>query len=141
MRLFASTDLYCSGNQVQVCLTQPDGRFGYGLCEIELDGDVDKGDWVYMIIVTYTTGSTFGCDSGRKAFGAITTNADKAFSLAQAFQDHEQRINSSEWRSKPHTFDEKYQMTFEGVTYDVGQWTGYFESIDSVDVMRVAVGA
>lgn len=34
MKLWASTELY-GGNQIQACLTEPDGRFGYGLSEIE----------------------------------------------------------------------------------------------------------
>lgn len=138
MKLWASTDLY-GDNQIQVCLTQPDGRFGYGLTEIEVDEDVKLGDWVYMIIATYTTGSTFGTETGNKAFAALLTDADKAFSLAAAFKEHNDRVSRYSYR--PSIGEDKYHMEWEGKTYYVGTWTGYFERLEDCEVIRVAVGA
>lgn len=140
MKLWASTELY-GGNQIQACLTEPDGRFGYGLSEIELDGEVEKGDWIYMVIVTYTSGGTFETTYGHKAFAAVFKDADTAFNMEKAIRDHEQHINSSAYRSKPYSFGDKYYMTFNGQKYYVGTWTGYFESIEDTEVVRVAVGA
>lgn len=140
MKLWASTDLY-GDNQIQVCLSEPDGRFGYGLEEIEVRDQVEKGDWVYMVIVTYQSGGTFQTTHGNKAFGGLELVADDAFNLAQAIRNHEQYINSSEYRSQPHAFEDKYYMDWKGERKYVGAWTGYFEGIENVDVVRVAVGA
>lgn len=143
MKVYANTGYYDSGPP-QVALTKPDGRFGRYLDEIEVPGELKAGDWVYVVTVTYTTGNTFGREGGNKAFGALLTDADKAFELADLFQDHERKIRSSEWRKLPYDqrgVEEEYYVTFDGERYYVGPWTGYFESIDYVNVDRVAVGS
>lgn len=143
MKLWVTTELY-GGDAVQVALSKPEGRFGQGLTEMEIPGTVEKGDWVYAVIVTYTTGNTFGSNSGNQAFAALLTEADKAFNLAEAIKAHERMINSREWRSKPYSergWENESYLEFEGERYYTGTWTGYFESIDTVDVTRVAVGA
>jgi hypothetical protein len=140
MKLYARTSFYDSDTAV-VALTKPDGRFGYSLEEIEVAGDVKPGDWVFMVTVTYTTGNSFGTQSGSKTLAAVLLDADKAFQLADAIKAHENKINSSEWKRTPHTWEEKAYIEFDGQKISAGDWTGYFESIDYVNVDRVAVGS
>jgi hypothetical protein len=144
MKLFIKSDMYGGRDQIEVSLSDPGGSFGSRMEGTEVPFDVAPGDYVYAVVVTYTTGSTFGRESGNKAFAGLVNDANKAHDLAEAIKDHERWINSSAYRKLPYEqrgWESTSYLDFEGERIYTGTWTGYFESIDYVDVVRVAVGS
>jgi hypothetical protein len=84
--------------------------------------DVAPGDTLYVVVVGYTSGDTFGRDGGHTAVLDAFTDADAAEELAEAASE-----NVSD-----------YQMTHNGVEYYC-PWVGYFEHMEECHVWEVVV--
>lgn len=85
--------------------------------------DVGPGDTVYVVVVGYTSGDTFGRDGGHTAVVDAFTEANAAEDLMEAVADNK---------------DGAYQMTHNGVEYYC-PWVGYFEHMEEVNVWEVVV--
>jgi len=86
-----------------------------------------KGMKVWLVTVRYTTGDTFGHSSGNYKFIACYDNGEDAESLAQEINANSKDRGGYQYSFKPKTpyvEDELY----------CGAWTGYFESLDNVQV-------
>lgn len=66
---------------------------------------------IYVVKVTYSTGNTFGHSCGNVTFPEIFTTAEEANTVATA-------INNKEYTN-------------------CGRWTGYFESLEGVEVLEL----
>lgn len=81
--------------------------------------DADK---VYVVVVTYSSGDTFGCSYGNIAIAFVTEDADEAIKAKKAVETDW----SDKWRDHP-----------KGVGY--APWNGYFEGVQSVEIQMFNV--
>lgn len=90
----------------------------YRDCEFELD--VEPGDTVYVVVVRYGTGDTFGNDGGQvDVFEVFDTPDD-----AELF-----KMQVDEWASDDGRINggmSRWEETYNGKKYHI-PWRGYFE--------------
>lgn len=89
------------------------------------DLDVNPGDTVYVVVVEYSTGDSFGRDGGQSKVLDIFTTAKEAADLAERATAHDYNKDGFGFRHN-------------GVDYYT-PWCGYFESLDSIEVWDVQV--
>lgn len=123
---------YYSGVQVRYL---PDGHgvvgdIGWSTSKIDVDFDVSPGDVVFVVVVVYTTGGTFGQTSGNTQVVAVFNDADKAVRLEEVIREDNKK-NRSSFKN----------IEFEGMSIYPGSWKGYFESLDDVKVETEVVRA
>lgn len=94
------------------------------------DLPVESGDTVYAVIVRYSTGDTFGNDTGQYRVMDVFATEDEAQELSKAVLD--QTRNAHNDRLVP------YELTHNDKTYYT-DWFGYFEQFESVGVHCVKV--
>lgn len=82
------------------------------------EGEVKAGTPVYVVVVNYSSGNTFGRSYGHKAFVDVLINRKEAEQLANYISEHTSR------------FDYAHVSKYVGYT----SWLGYFEIVDYVDV-------
>lgn len=112
----------------RVALTsKPEGSIGWDTSQVPLIGEL-KASHVYVVIVQYSTGSSFGTDTGLTTTALVATTAEMAIKAKKAIEE-----NAS--KDKP-----SYSFQFEGIELDCGTWTGYFESVEDVRIELTAVG-
>ncbi len=88
-------------------------------------------DPMYLVVVRYQTGDSFSTHTGRTAFAALVSNKTDADTVRQAIRDKSIADRS-----------EKFRVRLQnGKKVDIypSQWTGYFESVESVWVHPVHV--
>lgn len=101
-------------------------------CDLVVGADVGVGDKVYIVWVEYTTGDSFGSDSGNIEMIGAFVDVDRANKCAQSCKDF------GEDDSAGYMDLDRYSLKVEldnGQTYSVHvPWTGYFEHLDQVHV-------
>lgn len=85
--------------------------------------EVSPGDTLYVVVVGYTSGDTFGRDGGHTAVLDAFTDADAAEELMEAAVENR---------------DREYKMVHNGVEYYC-PWVGYFENMEEINVWEVVV--
>lgn len=88
---------------------------------------------VYVVIVRYQSGDTFGTSYGNYEVMDVFDDADEAKELAEAV---DRDAYSSDIRGKVET---KFEFTHDGKEY-YKAWVGYFERYEGVEVHSVRVG-
>lgn len=88
----------------------------------EVEG-VKPGDTVYVVIVHYTTGNTFGTDTGTVQVMDVFTDRDKADELIKALEA---------------TTDRDYSVKLFGKNYYVA-FRGYFERLEYISTETATV--
>jgi hypothetical protein len=99
----------------------------YGDSVVSLPG-IHVGDTIYVVVVDYESGNTFGRYGGYyQILDAFTSNedAEALCSLARAYDTAEKR-NYTE------------SLTYKNKEY-YASWKGYFESTNSIDIWAVTV--
>lgn len=109
----------------------------YPFNQVDTDEDIQPGDDVYLVVVTYGTGDTFGHSSGLKSFELATKDAGLAGRVRTAIQNgahpewyrkmYDIKMNLEEQRWLKKEFDLSYC------------WVGYFECLEDVDIKYVKV--
>jgi hypothetical protein len=84
--------------------------------------NVSPGDTLYVVVVGYTSGDTFGRDGGHTAVLDAFADPDMAEELMEAAAEN----------------TDEYKMTFKGVEYYC-PWVGYFENMEEINVWEVTV--
>lgn len=111
--------------------SQPEGKFGWQTEQVPLIGELPPaGTYAYAVVVTYTTGSTFGSESGIQTVAVVCATGEQAIDAQNAIEENGKR-----------RLPRAYTTEVHGVEIDCGTWTGYFESIDYVTVELVPVVA
>lgn len=123
--VWVQTDRY--DEQLRVLRDKPQGRIGWGTEEAPAIGEPAECGHAYVVIVTYTTGSTFGSESGNTAVACVTHSAEDAMRVRKLIEENA-KLSSPQ-----------YTINVDGVEIYCGAWTGYFECIDSVHVELVEV--
>lgn len=92
---------------------------------INTQDDIKTGDTVAVVVLRYTTGCTFGTQ---------TWNAE----VLDAFLNPKDAVGLCDALVKAHKKGE-YTVTYNGKEYYAGAWTGYFESINDIEIREVIV--
>lgn len=106
------------------------GDIGYATRQVDVTFDVKPGDVVYVVVAVFTTGGTFGEDSGLTEVVRVYEDFDKAERLVAFLWD--------DYKNKPRTYGE---VDFEGDPIYTGTWKGYFESLDDIHLEKEIVRA
>lgn len=95
-----------------VSVLRPDSRLfdRYSWEDVESDDVIQPGDHVFVISVVYSDGGTFGCTHGYREWIYVTNNQEKAIEVKENY--------------------EKFHMERNGYL----PWSGYFASLESVEV-------
>jgi len=94
----------------------------------DLEVDAEPGDMVYVVILRYSDGDTFGNDDGNYDVADVFKTEIEALELQNHF--NQWKPEYTKWgssRSVPFTTE------FNGKEYRV-PWAGYFEQYESVDI-------
>lgn len=99
----------------------------------EVDPDVEMGDKVYVVILRYSTGDTFGHDDGEHAVADVFKYKEDALDLKSWFEG---------WNI-PYSIGKPpkvvpFEDEFAGKTYRI-PWAGYFEVFEGVEVYECEV--
>lgn len=93
---------------------------------------VNPGNAIYVVVIKYSTGDTFGNDSGCCACVGVENTKEDAEELRRIVRE---RVNNGAY-----SFDTGgNSVVFKGWTYYLGSWLGYFESVESVWVEETVV--
>lgn len=113
---------------VEVKLTG-EGEFGYSSSSMEVGFKPEVDQVVWVVIVEYSSGDTFGHSSGNTTVVGVYDDGVVASIVKGKIED--------DYRDKRNSFDE---IRIEGhpdiYTY---QWKGYFESLENIHVERVHI--
>jgi hypothetical protein len=97
--------------------------------------EVKKGDTLWLVIVRYTTGCTFGSTHGAWHIEGAFQHQGQAEKVKKAILDDWDAYRNRSFKEKQKgTFKDKY-VSPHG--YKV--WMGYFESLEEVDVQSFVV--
>ncbi len=96
-------------------------------------GEVEpsRGEDIFVVIVEYSSGDSFGSSSGNHEILWAFTDPKKAFSLSD-FIEKDYKDNSE------YDFSRKPKL-FEGVPINTNTWKGYFERMSQVIVEKLMV--
>ena len=122
---WVQTGLY--DETLRVLRNKPEGHIGLGTKKVPVFGDEVWRSIAYVVEVTYTTGNTFGSESGNTAIACVCYSPETAMRIRTLLKENG-RLSSP-----------KYTLVVDGIEIDCGAWTGYFESIDNIDVKLVEV--
>ena len=103
--------------------------------DVDVDAKTFNAKEGYLVIVRYSTGSTFGHETGKYLFVAVFTDRDDADALAAEIEkDNKNSRNKDKWTFNPKTPNVAY--TEGGIHCS---WKGYFERLESVDVESLRI--
>lgn len=91
------------------------------------------GMTVYVVIVRYQSGDTFGTSYGNYEVMGVFDAIDAARELAEAV---DREANETDVRGR---VDRKFEFDHDGKTY-YKAWAGYFERFEGVEVHSVRIG-
>ena len=97
---------------------------------------------LYCVVrVEYTTGDSFSTSYGNICYLYLCDTLEEGLAVAQAIRDHDRlytagHFNGSKWETQF-----KLELTYKKKKINIGTsaWTGYFERLDGVDVVPIAV--
>ena len=110
------------------------GRIGY--YSKRFDVDAKPGDIVFVVVVVYSTGGTFGRDEGNSQAVGVYKDPARAKKVAQAIEN-----NSESNASNNYIPPKAYTIHVDGEEIYCGSWVGYFESLERVVVETEVVRA
>jgi len=105
---------------------------GYG--EVDLfpgDAEVEVGDEIYMVYVSYGTGDSFGHASGCHEHLWAFSDRKRAYRLAEVLEEDAKVNPDYDYDHKP--------LEFEGVPINTNSWKGYFERFEEAGVEHLIV--
>jgi hypothetical protein len=103
--------------------------------DVEVDDKTFTAKEGYLVVVRYSTGSTFGRERGKYLFIAVFDDLDDAESLAAEIKKDSAAGNRNDkWTFIPKTPNVAYAK--DGIHCS---WKGYFERLESVDVESLRI--
>jgi hypothetical protein len=88
------------------------------------DREYDKiSDSLWAVVVTYSSGDTFGRSSGNLAIAFVSADCKLALKAAESIR------NGQDWG--------KIVKTYPGNAVGYEQWSGYFESVEGISVENI----
>jgi len=95
----------------------------------DIDLDVEVGDIVYVVLLRYSTGDTFGNDDGEYAVADAFTDKE----LANELEEWYRRWTSSDYLMSRNGKSVPFTGEFKGKEYRI-PWAGYFEHFENVEI-------
>jgi len=89
----------------------------------------DEADEVYVVVARYSTGDTFGNDSGQVFLADAFDDETDAYELLDEFKKHD---GYGSRKVVP------FSMEYKGKNYSI-PWAGYFENLESLHVETVEI--
>lgn len=110
----------------------------------QVNDEVYNAHNVYVVVVIYSTGDTFGCSEGHLAIAFVTEDGNEAVECKKAIleQDEWEFENAYSFREKTGKtakWDEHFREHPKSVHKGYAPWNGYFESVTSVDIQLLTV--
>lgn len=99
-------------------------RYNFTACKVP--DEVYDASYVYIVVVTYSTGDTFGNSSGNLAIAFITENPEEALKAKEVIETVEGGW-TKEWCKHPKS----------ATSYPI--WEGYFEHVENVEIVFLPV--
>lgn len=87
--------------------------------DVQVAFEPQKGRDYFVVFGIYSSGDSFGRESGKVAFIELFEDETKAYDFARLISK-----------------TPEYSVKFDGITYYI-PWVGYFESLEVCDVKRV----
>lgn len=100
------------------------------------DIDAKPGDVVFVVVVVYSTGGTFGRDEGNTKVVGVYRNPKQAQKVADAIKKNSEATPANNYNPP-----RNYTIVVDDEEIYCGSWVGYFESLDSVHVETEVVRA
>lgn len=123
------TALEINGYHAAVVDTKADEKSYYWNDSIVAEID-DDSDEVYVVVVRYSTGDTFGHDDGQVYLADAFDDEQDAYDLRDEFKKHD------------HSYDRRavvpFNFEYRGKSYDI-PWAGYFENLEGIHVETVKI--
>ncbi len=98
---------------------------GYNFTACKVPDEVYNAPYVYIVVVTYSTGDSFGSSYGNLAIAFITENPEEALEAKDVIE------NGDGWTDK--WCDHPKSAT------SYPRWEGYFERVESVEIVFLPV--
>jgi hypothetical protein len=102
-----------------------DGKYG----DVDLfpgEAEVEAGDEIYVVHVTYDSGDSFGNSTGNRVHLWAFSDKARAHRLCTT-------IEADATSNPDYDFDNK-PLTFDDVPVSCNEWKGYFENFSGADV-------
>ena len=96
----------------------------------------EKNDDVYLLWITYTTGDSFGSDSGNFLPIAVFKTMEKAEAAKSIIKLHDFLESSNALTNEFSVFIND-ELGFENCIS--ATWAGYFESLDSIEITKFSL--
>lgn len=95
------------------------------------DAEVEAGDDIHVVYVSYDSGDSFGREYGRRTHLWAFSDRKRAYLLAEALAKDADANPDYDFAHKP--------FEFEGVPVCTNEWKGYVEQFVSADVESLVV--
>lgn len=104
------------------------GRIGWNTDVIDVPDSVEELTPLWVVVVAYSSGNSFGRSCGNTALGAVCYSREDAEAVGDAIR--------KDAKDNPSSFENIIVGDHE--IYP-GSWKGYFESLESVHIEKVRV--
>lgn len=102
------------------------GRIGWNTELFDVPNSVEELSPLWVVVVVYSTGNTFGHSSGNTTVAAVCYSEEDAEAVSKAIYEDNTNSGFGEIKVRDYTF------------YN-GTWKGYFESLENVIIEKVRV--
>ena len=102
-------------------------------CDVSLfpgEDTVAAGDTVHVVYVSYSSGDSFGNESGLNEYIWAFSDIDRAKRLCDAIIENA-AITDDDNKFEP--------IEFDGVPISVSDWKGYFEEFDNAEIVSLNI--
>lgn len=118
--------------------------------EIETDKDVERGDTVYVVVVRYGDGDTFGHSTGNYSFWGAYKDIEQANILKSLIKEDDkyendweyksmQRKNFNKYRNESKKREDEIKKLTTNKYASLYNWRGYFNSLEHIEIHPMVV--
>lgn len=115
----------------------------WGHYSYKVPDEVYNAQMLYAVIVTYSSGDSFGTSSGNFALAYVTENADEALKVKNAIEGNDKFENSRRYsfqdKEGNDSWDKVWKHNPKSVNGVYSPWSGYFERIENVNIVFLPV--
>jgi len=108
----------------------------------QVNEEVYNAQYLYVVVVTYSSGDSFGRSEGNLAIAFVTENSDEAIKCRDAILEQEEYENRYSFRDKSGKkpkWDDAFKDHPKSVCKGYSPWSGYFEHVSDVDIVFLPV--
>ena len=111
----------------------------YDFSAYKVNDEVYNAQNLYVVVVIYSSGDTFGRSEGELAVAFVTENSEEAIEcrdaiLEQEEYEYENRYSHRNKTGKKPKWDDVFRDHPKSVCNGYAPWSGYFEHVTSVNI-------